>query len=444
MHLVNVIEFLNQRDEFSIAKDLLAVFVKYANTVEQYDELGMLFEKIKDYNESLKMLTLCYNTATEPRQLYSVRSNFAKIYNHLNEPLKSLSYSNLNLELNPNDNEMKMEQSFSYYLYGDADTSWKIQNDLLLDPTVSENVKNRIHFNMGSFDMDNGLFKQGMEKMILGGKKIGIWPPVKKPFVEWDGNNTDKVLLIYAEAGIGDQIIHIRFMHELQKRNIRAIWIGGDDDIRAVFKYNGFNVKDNDKLLDPFEEYVYTDSTSLSVLLSLEEDELWNGTYLSVNDTYVQKWKTILPEKFVTIRWSGNPSYDQDLHRKLPFDLLYDTIRSVLSDDIAIVSLQIDEEKLDVDGLINVDINDWFDTLAIQQLALNNITSCTSTVHSAGAIGANCIVLPPICSYYPWSHLRGNNSYWYNDKLKVIKQTKWKSWEDQMNLLKIELGVLNG
>lgn len=444
MHLTAVIEFLKQVDELEVAKTLLNTFAKYSKSLEQFDKLGMLFEKVKAYPEALEMLTKCYTTTYEPAALYAIRSNFAKVYNHLNEPLKSLEYSNLNLEVNPFDAEVKMEQSFSYYLYGDFYKSWEIQNKLLNDLTISDTIKNRITFNMGSFDMDQGLFKQGLEKMILGGKKIGIWPPIKKSFERWDGNETDKILLVYAESGIGDQIIHIRFMNELKKRNIEAIWIGGNNDIREVFKFSGYNILDNDRTLDPFEEYVYTDSTSLVVLLGLDLHELWISPYLKVNEIYINKWRNILPDKFITIRWNGNPYYDQDLHRGLPFDLLYNTVKKTLPNDIKIVSLQIDENKKDKPDLINVNIENWFDTMAIQYLALTNITSCTSTAHSAGAIGVNCLVLPPICTYYPWVYLKENNiSHWYNDNLKAFVQTKWKNWDEPMNLLKSELGVLN-
>lgn len=447
MHLTTVIDFLTKVDELTIAKELLKTFAKYAISVEQYDELGMLFEKIKAYPESLEMLEKCYAIATNPTHLYSIRSNFAKVYNHLNEPLKAIYYTNLNLELNPFDVELKLEQSFSYYLYADFQKSWEIQNKLLEDPNISENIKNRIRFNMGSYDIEQGLFKQGMEKMILGGKRIGLWPAAKKPFEKWDGKNTNKTLLIYAEAGIGDQIIHVRFMNELKKRNINAIWIDNDanNSICDVFKFSGYELLADDKLLDKNKEYTYTDSTSLSVMLNLDMHELWHEPYLKVNETYLKKWQKILPEKFVTIRWNGNPAYDQDLHRGVPFDLLFDTVRNNIPNDVAIVSLQIDENRKDHDGLINIDIKNWFDTMAIQHLALINITSCTSTAHSAGAIGANCIVLPPICTYYPWVYLKENkNSHWYGDNLKAFVQSKWKNWDEPMNLLRIELGAING
>lgn len=445
MHLQETIKFLTQVDELKVAKDLLNTFAKYAKTLEQYDELGMLFEKIKAYPESLEMLKKCKELATNSNHMYSINSNFAKVYNHLNEPLKALEHIELNLKKDPNNVDLKLEQSFSHYIYGNYKKSWDIQLEILNNPNISENIRNRINFNMGSYDLEQGLFKQGMAKMILGGKKIGLWPSVPKSIPKWNGEFTDKTILVYAEAGIGDEILHVRFMNEIKNRNMNAIWIGGNDSIREVIKFSGFNVLDNDTTLNLFSgNYVYSDSSSLSVLLELDLCNLWNGVYLKVHENYIAKWKEILPNKFVTIRWNGNPYYDQDLHRGIPFNLLYNTVRNNISSNIDIVSLQIDENRQEYENLINVNIENWFDTMAIQHLALINITSCTSTAHSAGAIGANCIVMPPICTYYPWVYLKENkNSYWYGTNLKAFVQSKWRNWDEPMNLLKHELGVLN-
>lgn len=440
MHLVNVIDFLKQTDELKVAKDVLKTFAKYACSLEQYDELGMLFEKIKAYPESLEMLEKCYKNASEPSQLYSIRSNFAKVYNCLNEPLKSLHYSSANLEINPLDINLKLEQSLSYYLYGDHQKSWTIQTNLLNDKTLPKDIQDRINFNIGTFDLNNGLFKQGLKKIIVNGKNIGLWPSIKKPFKKWNGEKTNKTLLVYAEAGIGDQIINVRFMDTLKKQNINAIWIGGDGSIRNVIKFSGYNVMDNDQALKVGDEYVYTDSFSLVPLLDLDLPELWNGTYLKLSADHIEKWKSLLPKKFITIRWSGNPLYEHNLHRNLPFDLLMRQIKKVIPSDVSIVSLQVDDNKHFDEKLLHVDIMDWFDTTAIQSLSLLNITSCTSTAHSAGAIGANCVVLPPISTYYPWCCLKENNtSYWYGNNLKVFVQTKWKNWDDPINLVINEL-----
>jgi len=445
MPLKTVINFLKTVDELDVAKNLLNTFAKYSRSLEQFDELGMLYEMIKAYPESLKMLEICNTMAAHPEQMRSIRANLAKVYNHINEPIKSIFYSNLNLEVNPKDYEALMEQSFSFYLYGDNQTSWDIQNKLMQDPIVPNDVKNRITFNMGTFDMAKGEFKNGLKKMILGGKEIGIWKHLEKPYPKWYGQQTDKTVLVYAEAGIGDEIINIRFMKEFEKRGMNAIWVGRKNDITKLFKNNGFNVVDDERSLDPLTEYVYTESMSLPVLLDLDMDNLWHGPYLKPESSFIEKWKEILPDKFITIKWSGNIKYELDLNRSLPLIQLLETIKS--STNLPIVSIQFDDnnntlKKLDNTTIIP-DIKSWNDTLAIQFLSHLNITSCTSTAHSASSINSNCVVLPPICTYYPWVKLRDDyTSYWYSSNTKAFVQTKWRNWNGPMELLGKELKQL--
>jgi tetratricopeptide (TPR) repeat protein len=430
MHLAAVVEFLRTTDELKTAKELLNTFAKYAKSIEQYDELGMLYEKIKAYPESLKMLEKCLVTAPHPQQLKAVRANLAKVYNHVNDPDKSLFYSNLNLEMNPNDYEARMEQTFSYYLRGEYEKSNEIQIELLKVPNLPDNVKKRITFNMGTFEMYSGNFKEGLYKMVMGGKEIGIWKPLVKPYPKWTGEETDRTILIYAEAGIGDEIINIRFCHELDKRGLKYLWVGHRKDTNELFKTNGYRVISTEDLLDPTENYVYCESMSLPILLDLDKDELWNGPYLKPKQEYIDKWKAILPEKFITARWCGNPYYDQDLHRTVNKEQLLETLAK---SGLPVVSLQLDEHD---DSLINPEIKDWDDTIAIQYLAHLNVTSCTSTVHSASAIGAKCVVLPPICTYYPWVGLKDDNtSYWYSENTKAFVQSKHKDWTEPLSKL---------
>lgn len=431
--LYNIIEFLNNVNELKLAENLLDVFAKYSNNLQQYDELGRSFEKIKQYNKALLMLEKCLIVANNPEQLYNIRCNLAKVYNHLNDPQKSIFYSNINLEINPNDPEMFMEQSFSNYLYGDFKTSYDIQVKLLKDPNVSDNVKKRITFNMGTFEMQQGNFKVGLYKMINGGKEIGIWKSPVRSYEKWNGQDTNKTLLVFAEAGIGDEFINIRFLNNLKHRGIKHHYIGFRPDIVELFQQNGFNAC-LEKDIDPLGDYVYCDAMNLPILLDIGESQLWQGPYLAPKQSFIDKWKAKLPEKFITIKYSGNPFYDHDLHRTLPLERLYDISREF---NITAISLQID------DGLLfKQDIQCWDDTLAIQHLAALNVTSCTSTAHSASAIGARCVVIPPICRYYPWVNLTNDHSPWYGESTKIFPQVQHKNWDKPFEQLRQEMRTL--
>jgi tetratricopeptide (TPR) repeat protein len=429
MHLTAIISFLKQTDELEAARQLLRTFEKYAKSLEQYDELAMLYEKVKDYPGSIRMLHKCVSIANN-QQLYKIRCNFAKVYNHMNEPEKALEHIHLNMETDPSDDDMRMEESFSYYLLGDSVKSYEIQNGLLEKP-IPEELKKRIMYNMGTFQMERGNFKDGIRNMILGGRGIGIWPPAKKPYPKWTGEHTDKTILIYAEAGIGDEMINIRFMRELEKRGLKAMWIGFRKDLVDFFVDNGYNAIHNSVQLDPNEEYVYIESMSLPIYLGLDTDQLWSEPYLKPAQEYIDKWKAILPEKFITVRWSGNPYYDQDLHRVVDKKLLIDNLEQF---QLPLISLQIDEKNVDL-RLKEYDIQSWQDTFAIQYLASFNVTSCTSTAHSAAAMDVKTVILPPIAAYYTWVPLAENNhSYWYGKNTKVFCQKKHKNWQETIDL----------
>lgn len=430
--LIIIIQFLKQIDELQQAKNLLKTFAKHSVSLEQYDKLGMLFQEVKAYNESLEMLKMCSELAITPQQSYAVRANLAKLYNHLNDPENSIINSSINLKINLNDYEALMEQSFSYYLLGDYQKSFEIQDELLTRKDLPENVLKRITFNMGTFHLYKGEFKEGMFKIVHGGKQIGLWPSVKKPFAKWDGEHTDKTILVYGEGGIGDEFTDVRFIKELQNRGYNALWISNHKLTDLFARNNISTIKEQD--ISMFNDYVYCEAMSLPYQLDMDEDKLWHGPYLSASQEYINKWKIILPENFITIRWNGNPYYDQDLHRGVDLSSLVNVVESY---NLPLVSLQVDDNKIMRYNMIDPKIENWEDTLAIQHLAKLNITSCTSTAHSASAIGANTVVLPPIATYYPWIHLKeDNSSWWYGPTTKVFPQTKHKDWTEPLSKLK--------
>jgi len=428
MHLTAVVKFLKTLDEFDVAKNVLDTFAKYANSLQHYDELAMLYQEIKDYGSSIKMLQKCISVANNA-EMYSIRANLAKVLNHSNDPQKALEYSLMNLEVDPNNYDTVMEISFSYYLMGEKEKSYQIQSELL-DKDIETELKKRIMYNMGTFQMERGKFKQGIRNMIMGGRGLGIWPPMNKPIPKWDGISNDKTLVIYGEAGIGDEIINARFSNELNKRNVKHIWVSLRKDLSEIFNYSGIKSIHSSVNLDPTEEYVFLEAMSLPIYLELEETQLWNGPYLKPKQQYIDKWKSILPENFITLRWSGNPYYDQDLHRFIERDILVDRFAKF---NLPMVSLQIDKKNED-SRLIDVDIKSWEDTLAIQYIAKANITSCTSTAHSAAAMDVNTIIIPPIATYYPWLTMRDKvHSYWYGDKAVLFAQTEHKNWTTPVN-----------
>ena len=163
-------------NDISGAKSFLKVASRHNHEVSVLDEIAYLQSEIKDYAECINTLRKCLAAAKTPQENYSIRANLAKIYNHCNEPQLSIGYSKANLHLNPDKNyDALLEIAFSHYLMGDYATSESMMRTINEETELPDNVRGRVLYNLGSYDIERGLFKQGLKGFIDIGHKIGIW-----------------------------------------------------------------------------------------------------------------------------------------------------------------------------------------------------------------------------------------------------------------------------
>lgn len=128
----------------------------------------------------------------------------------------------------------------------------------------------------------------------------------------------------------------------------------------------------------------------------------------------------------------GNPKYDQDLHRTLP----YEQVIAAIPEDYEIYSFHV-EHEFNHPRVINLKdrINSWDDTLDyLDQMDLV-ISSCTSLIHAAGAIGKESIVIVPILTYYTWAY-PSKHTKWYGENLTILRQEEYNNWNAPMAELK--------
>ena len=63
------------------------------------------------------------------------------------------------------------------------------------------------------------------------------------------------------------------------------------------------------------------------------------------------------------------------------------------------------------------------------------VSSCTSLIHAAGAIGKQSVVIIPILTYYTWAK-PDRHTKWYNDNLTILRQTEYDNWNSPLRELK--------
>ena len=460
MSLENIILFLDKTGNSSVANEVLDIFAKNAGSFEQFDEVANCYFKIKNYEKAINNAEKALVIASTPQQMYVIRHNLINLYNHNNQPEKALRYIRANENVIDVDNDRDFEKAFSLFLSNRKSEASTLLRQKLGDTSLNDEQRIKLEFNLGTYDLIEGNFKKGMNRFLVSGEEMGVHSI--KTFMtqiddsyglkKWYGESIKKLLVI-AEAGIGDEVINVRFMKHLKDKHIEAYWLGlkNRKDLIELFKLNDINAISSIKELpvDFLKDAYYIPSMQLPIALDLDESQLWDGPYLhieNVSDVYKAKWKNYFdmkPHKLnVGIRWQGNPEYDQDLHRSIPLE----NIIKVLPAEINCCSLQRDTglDQLaefsfldEIDDLSNR-LDTFFDLVECISHLDVIVTSCTSIAHFAGAMGKHVCVVVPISCYYVWCQ-PGNKSNWYGDNVKIFYQQKPRSWDEPLNELQQHL-----
>lgn len=436
-----IIKSLNSFGEKKIAIDVLEAFYKNAFHYEHYDELAKCAFRIKEYMLSIKYSESAMANALRPEQMWTVRSNLINVYNHANFPEKAMRLIAANESVIPDDKDTRLEKAFSLYLLGRRDEAEEIIRKELLKIDLTEDERTKLMFNLGTYELYRDNFLYGMELFLLEGKKMGLWLSSKLPGKYWMGQPpSDKSIFILAEAGIGDEIINIRFTKTLEERGYKTIWYTDRKDLYKIFKKNGFNVANTLKDYNP-EKMFWTRSMTLPLYLEMNYSNLWYGPYLKASQEFIDKFSHIKTNKGLKIgvRWQGNPEYDQDLHRSVPLR----QIAEVLPEEHSYFSLQKDTGLDELQGLnfiadMSHELKTFEETLGLIENLDVVITSCTSVVHAAASMGKKTFVFVPLSAYYLWSHST-ERSPWYGDHVTILRQVKTRDWSEPISKLKHHL-----
>jgi tetratricopeptide (TPR) repeat protein len=412
-------------DKRQAAFDLLDHFFERANSMEEFDVIGSLALKT-DYRElHLRCAELAHALAITSEQKRASRTNLINAYNAMNQPEKALYYIELQLMQTPNDFNCLCQKAANISLLGDKDAAESIILGLL-DKFPNKYVE--LNSMLSGKYLRNGELVRGVHAFIEAYK------PRHKLFEEllrmkrWDGiPRPGRTIYVDGEGGIGDEIINIRFFNQIKELGMKPILCSPNTkyykDKNALFRRHGIEILSESYSID--RKQFWVPMMSLPAVLNLTEKDLWRETYL-----LPLRNKTIESKKFkIGIKCSGNPYFAQDEYRKIPLDLMV----SYLPKEAELY--YIDKLKVNHPRVINTadKINNWDDTLDIIDSMDCIVSSCTSLVHAAGAIGKTTFVAVPIAEYYIWTTSRRDySSPWYGPNFNVMKQSKIRSWHEPL------------
>ena len=424
-----------------LAIDCLDAFGETASVFGQFDNLSKCYFKIGELEKSIEFGKRALASAPTPQHTVVTRSNLINVYNTANRPEEAIAYIKFNEGIVPS-RELALNKAYTLYLLNRKKEAQAILEEALVDPELPPEVREKVEFNLGTYHVAEGKFQQGLRETLLNGLENRRWRKniaLNLPF--WQGTPDVENLVVFAEAGIGDEIINIRFMRHLKERGINAWWYtatqtGKKNDrpgLSDLFAKNGYNVIESLEEVSHVPNLMWTYSMQLPIYLDLQPGDLWGGPYLQPCPEHAEKWNLTGGGKKVGLRWRGSKHYEQDLRRSIPLGELHSALEGYEAD---YVSLQKDdgvEETKDFQGL--ADLSDRLgtieDTFALISKLDFVITSCTSIAHMAASQGKKVFVFVPISTYYIWCHPT-EKSPWYGDNVFVLRQQNPHSWAEPM------------
>jgi hypothetical protein len=435
--------------EKKLAEEVLTALAQDASTFAELASMTRSFAMVGAYEKAMEYGDKALTQNVDDQTMINMKANMVNIYRRANHPEKALA-TILEYNLEKADVLFKIEKAGALYEVGKIADCQNILESIDVEQ-LDEYNRAKVRRDLGNCYLWSGKFSDGYQRIVIHGSEVSTIESrgarqfhnrkeLQLPF--WEGTPGCKKLIIYAEAGLGDEILNIRFMNLLRQRNIEAVWFGvwhknagnnGRFGAMEVFKNSNFNVIDDLRQLPNIQEYMWTYSQYLPIYLGLDDEDLWFGPYLNAI-------KVNLPDngkKKIGLRWAGNPVPE---YRNYPLKKLHAAIGNI---DAEFYSLQRDfgvEETSDFPGIIDLSkkLDSFVDTCNYIQSMDVIVTSCTSIAHAAAALGKKTYVLIPMSAYYPWCH-QGDKSPWYGDNVVELRQKKPRSWDEPLAELKVLL-----
>ena len=253
----------------------------------------------------------------------------------------------------------------------------------------------------------------------------------------------NKIILVAAEGGFGDEILNVRFARILEERGGKVIWLTKRPSLKTLLaRAPGVaDVITHDQLINLSYD-VWIPALDLPFVLNLDAHEIPNSSYLAAKNDLIEFWRTRLlpsPHLRVGVRWQCHAGGPEDAFRVLPFSAL-ETLTKL--DNISFYSLHHGEgqEQLPDHSLVE----DWgarFKSFEDTAAALSHldiiITTDTAVAHLAGALGKTAWILSAPQSYYVWNAPH-DQSVWH-PRATLIRQDQLGSWDKPIEIVRIML-----
>jgi hypothetical protein len=315
----------------------------------------------------------------------------------------------------------------------------------------------KLRYNYGLMLLGQGRYEEGWQNYEARiAKSPENYPKFVAPY--WDGEDlTDRTIFVFAEQGIGDNVLFARFLPWLAERAARiyvcwpgivhSLLSGYMDDPRIAYCPEGTPIPKTDYSMFmgslPYRagatiDHLPPDPGFIS--------ERVKGVGEMVQVPY-PAGLSVKPFR-VGICWTGNPKQERNRDRTVPLELL---IGLAADPRVFLYSLQCGPGQADLNrvgvGDLVVDPSTELTRAglaatgsAMTQLDLV-ITCCTSIAHLAGALGLPAWVMLPRDPYWVWGESDDESTPWW-PSLRLFRQEEPFKWEPVVDHVKDEVTKL--
>ena len=453
-----------------------ASFEALNNRANIFKEQGLLRESLIDYGRAISIRPDYIDALT----------NRGIVHQELKDFEKALEDFDQALVLKPDDHETLNNRGVVYKELGKYDKALLDYNrSISIKPDYAEGYNNRgiVLKELGRYDeaiedYDKSIFlkpeyadpyfNQALLMLLLGDfssawplyewrwkieQNIGKGIETSKPL--WQGER-DAHVFLWAEQGIGDEIMYASLIPELEKY-CSKLTVKCDERLIPLFQRSfpkeiNFQPEPNELTEENYDYHIPMASLPAILRPSMDSFKQASNAYLQCESKKAKDLrKTILKgreQTLIGISWNSSSALLGAHHRNIA---LSDMAQHLNAPGVRLVNLQYgdvadeiaklrDNHGIKVVEVSDIDNRNDIDSLAALIMACDEIVSIdNATVHLAGALGAKTSVLLPFNWNWQWG-TKGSSSYLYNS-LELYRQEHVGDWKQVFKQLKSKINT---
>lgn len=407
--------------------------------------IELMMGRIEDAIGSFKKaIDLAPNYAEAHSNLGNAYQDAGQIDRAIDSYLRAISFdpNNPNFFCNLGNAYWKLDK------LGDARKSF--ERSIELAPSHADTLHNLAHLDLLEFKFSEG-WARYEARWFIGDYDKPIAINSTKP--RWDGLPKEGRLYIWAEQGIGDQILYSSMLNDLERYPQNKI-VSVDKRLIPIFQRSFPSIEVVDKDIgipeENYDEQIPMGSLGRLLRPSLDSFEDARSPYLipKISQTHNLDLKISMGDNLQCgLSWRSSRAKLGN-NKSIPINLLAPLLKLKGINFVNLQYGEVDNEvsvvrnHLGVNIQIFEDINLFDDIdslLSILEACNIVVTTSNSTAHLAGALGKETLLFIPRGNSRFWYwHDINNISLWY-PSIRVFKQEKQGDWTKPIEAAKIYL-----